>query len=369
MPALPGTLAPATAVPGALATPVPFGATAPTLPGLATTSAVPTPPPLGDVSVQTSDSGTTSSPGAAAAPSQLYSFLFVELPEYGVVRHRFNADVAKALREQEINRLKQARQQQQQPLGGALIPGVTPLESVDLGVGGEMGIGGVPNAAVQGEALNAAAEWDFYYAQMELYDRFVREKLIPEAEDMPELQYDAMNALQERQDLFESFQEAAIQQNTADYNANKAFYERLSKREDRRRAYLEWLSLKRQEVEDWSQVWAREVYGTRWADGEDVKLDDWYYGKDFNSVNPVLVAINDREYVVSRQPVRDLQDGQLNVISNNFTPYDIIDANGEMKNPVMETLRGTLVVPPAPPVYTTGATTGTIEIVGGVTSE
>src|SRR5690606_35031280 len=130
------------------------------------------------------------------------------------------------------------------------------------------------------------------------------------AEDLPELAYDAQNSLQERQDLFESFQTAAIEQANKDYNENKEFYERLSKREDRRRAYMNWLEIQRQRVEDWSDVWARKVYGDRWADGEDVRLDDWYYGTDFNSAKPVLVAIDDREYVVSRQPVRDLKDGQ-----------------------------------------------------------
>lgn len=382
---LPGAPAAAAPLPGVLPTPVPFAApaapgvaaavdalpgalpSAPAAPGQAV-AAVPTPPPLDQISLPgaSSQAGGASS---AAAPSQLYTFLFVELPDYGIVRHPFNADVAENLKNQELARLRQNRRA---PQPGA---GLIGLAEAGL-VGGEMGLG-MP-VQQNPAASAAAAEWDFYYNQLEMYDKFVREKLIPGAKDLPELAYDAANALQERQDLFESFQQASIEQSTQEYNANKQFYERLAQREDRRRSYLEWLELSQQEVEDWAEVWARKVYGTRWADGEEVRLDDWYYGKDFNSANPVLVAINNREYVVSRQPVERLQDGQLNVISSNLTPYDIIDANGEMKNPVMETLRGTIVLPPAPPDYgriappagvPTAPPAGTIEIVGGVTTE
>ncbi len=361
----------------------------PALPGLAGTTpmaAAPAPPTLEEINVGTGDPA--ASAPELASESTLYSFLFVEIPEYGIVRHRFAEDVAENLKEAELTRLREQRR------GGGNQPGilgVTPMaemgpDMMGMGMGmGEMGMGMPAQGMDMSEsAINAAAEWDFYYQQLEMYDRFVREKLIPGSENLPELQYDASNALQERQDIFESFQEAAIVQNTEDFNTNRAFYERLAQREDRRRTYLEWLRLRQQAVQDWSEVWARKVYGTRWADGEEVRLDDWYYGVDFNSAQPVEITIDNREYVISRQPLTRLKDGQLNVISTNLTPYDIIDANGEMKNPVMETLRGTLVMPPAPPVYTTdpqlgapqvvgGAGTtqvpGTIEIVGGVTTE
>lgn len=362
-PALPATLGGA---------PAPLdNSTLPGLPGTAPAAAAPTPPPLGTINAQDGADTSVGSASSASALPQLYTFLFIDDPDYGIVRQKFENSVAERLKEDEIKRLMGNRQQGQQPLGGAAILGVTPLNAGDMGISpAEMGLaaGGPVGMVNSGPATRAAAEWDFYYNQLEMYDKFVREKLVPNAENLPELQYDSTNVLQERQDLFESFQEAAITQSTADSNDNKEFYERLSKREDRRRAYLDWLALKRREVEDWSDVWARRAYGTRWADGEEVRLDDWYYGKDFNSAKPVLVEIDDREYVISRQPVRNLQEKQLNVISTNLTPYDIIDANGELKNPVMETLRGTLVIPPAPPVYTTTAAPGTIEIVGGVTT-
>lgn len=359
----------------------------PALPGLpvgaipgAPVAAAPTPPAVEDIGVQSSDATGASAVPQIASESTLYSFLFVEIPEYGIVRHRFEEDVAEQLKQAEITRLREQRRTAGQP---AAILGVTPMLDgmggmpggmMDPAMGGMMP-GGMDNAG----ATEAAAEWDFYYQQLEMYDRFVRERLIPGADDLPELQYDASNALQERQDLFESFQEAAIVQASDDANANADFYERLARREDRRSTYLEWLRLRQQAVQDWSEVWAREVYGTRWADGEVVRLDDWYYGVDFNSANPVTIEIDDREYVISRGPVDRLKHKQLNVISTNLTPYDIIDANGELKNPVMETLRGTMVMPPAPPVYTTGPgiggagtagqATGMIEIVGGVGSE
>ncbi len=379
VPALPVIPGAPPVLPGLPGAPVsPFGTT-----GAPTDEAIPTPPPLGAMDFGASPGSladTTSTVANAAAPSQLYEFLFIEDPDYGVVRQKFEAGVAKNLKQQEINRLLDLRRAGQLPGGGVDIPGVTPLGDPALGglgggdpmlgMDGLAGIGGVLNAGLTNEsAVRAAAEWDFYYQQLEMYDLYIRQKLIPDAEDLPTLEYTAANALQERQDLFESYQEAAIQQNNTDYNANKEFYERLQKREDRRQAYINWTRLVQRQVTEWSEVWAREVFGTRWADGEVVRVDDWYYGTDFNSAQPVLVAIDDREYVISRQPLRNLQDGQLNVISSNMTPYDIIDSNGYLKNPVMETLRGTLVIPPAPPVYSTNAPTGTIEIFDGSLTE
>jgi len=374
----------------------PFGA----LPG-ATAAAAPTPPPIGNLDPEAAEaagSGTTATVATSAAPSQLYSFLFIEDPEYGIVRHKFTNDVAERLKENEIQQLLEKRRNMQS--GNALGRGLGVLDPAMAGMvdpammdptmypPGAMGAavdpalyaagagyasgtaaGGAGGTAVASDALRAAAEWDFYYSQLEMYDRYVREKLIPNAdpEDLPELAYNATNALQERQDLFESFQEQSITQNNEDFNENKEFYERLQKREDRRTAFRQWLLHKQNEVAEWADVWARNVFGTRWADGEEVRVDDWYYGTHFNSAQPVLVAIDNREYVVSRQPAERLQAGQLNVISSNLTPYDIIDNNGYLKNPVMETHRGTLVIPPVGPVYTTDTTTGTIEIVGGST--
>ena len=368
----------------------PFGA----LPGA--TTAAPTPPPIGNLdpeAAEAASSDTTASVASSAAPSQLYSFLFIEDPEYGIVRHKFTNDVAERLKENEIQQLLEKRRNMQggNALGGGLTgmdpamggmmmdPAMMDPTMYDPAMGAAVdptlyaagaGVGGATQGAtVANDALRAAAEWDFYYSQLEMYDRFVREKLIPNAEpdDLPELAYNAANALQERQDLFESYQEESITQNNVDFNENKEFYERLQKREDRRIAFRQWLLHKQNEVAEWAEVWARNVFGTRWADGEEVRIDDWYYGTDFNSAQPVLIAIDDREYVVSRQPAGRLQEGQLNVISSNLTPYDIIDNNGYLKNPVMETHRGTLVIPPVGPVYTTDTTTGTIEIVGGST--
>ena len=396
VPAVPAVAAPAVPVAGASAA-VPA---LPALPGVpvtttvatnSTAAAIPTPPALGNLSAEASQSlETTSTVSSSSAPSQLYTFLFIEDPEFGIVRQKFTAEIAETIKQQEIEKLQNDRRTQQGPqatavLGG--IPGFAPAgfsadpTAMDPGLavdpammgdptllGGAGGNGqGIANNA---EAIRAAAEWDFYYDQLEMYDRYVREKLVPDATGLPELAYDATNALQERQDIFESFQEAAVDQSNEDSNDNRAFYERLQKREDRRIAYYQWLMHKQNEVKEWADVWARKVNGTRWADGEEVRIDDWYYGTDFNSATPVLVAMDNREFVVSRQPVNHLQQGQLNVISSNLTPYDIIDGNGYLKNPQMETLRGTLVAPAVAPAYTTGsAGAGTIEIVPGSGSE
>ena len=390
---LPGTTpAPLPGMPGA---PQGIQPGLPTLPGVAATPAMgtmPTPPPLpGLASAAVAPGDSAAALASTAAPSNLYTFLFIDDPEYGIVRQKFEAEVAERLKEGEILRLMEERRgstgvQSNSPYNAALGMGASmdpalmggatmPAEmmgaagmgidagfgAADIGMPG-MGMGGTGQGiAMTEEAIRAAAEWDFYYSQLEMYDRYVREKLIPDAEELPELAYTAENALQERQDLLESFQEAAITQAGEEYNDNRDFYDRLQQREDRRLAYEQWLLLKQKQVAEWAEKWSRNINGSRWADGEEVRIDDWYYGTDFNSATPVTVSIDNRQYIVSRQPVEGLKEGQLNVISSNLTPYDIIDSNGYLKNPVMETLRGTIVVPPVAPVTDTGV--GTIDIV------
>lgn len=352
--------------------------------GTTTDATLPTPPALGDLNASGAGSDPASA-GTSAAPSQLYTFLFIEDPEYGIVRQKFTTEIADVIKEKEITRFQDKRRnpQLEQPglaagLGlmnpSAMDPTAMDPNSMDPATMG-MGIAGAPMGGGQGmannaEAIRAAAEWDFYYSQLEMYDRYVREKLIPDAQELPELAYDATNVLQERQDLFEAFQDAAILQSDTESNANRGFYERLQLREDRRIAYNQWLMHKENEMAKWTETWARSVNGKRWTDGEEVRVDDWYYGIDFNSQMPVTVAMEDREYVISRQPVDNLKPGQLNVLSSNLTPYDIIDNNGNLKNPAMENLRGTLVVPPtAASSSAAPAVGGTIDIVPGLGAE
>ena len=73
-------------------------------------------------------------------------------------------------------------------------------------------------------------------------------------------------------------------------------------------------------------------------------------------VDGTMVNVDGHIYLVSAEPLRKVPPEQLNVISSNLTPYDIIDRNGFMKTPQMERLKGTIARPPE-------ATTGTLELV------
>jgi hypothetical protein len=309
-------------------------------PGMAD-GAVPTPPPLTGL-VVASDTASTGTDGATASsgPTDSYIFLFRDDPELGVVRERFIFDEGKKLREQEIQRLS-AKYGGGQP-GAPAQPGQ-------------------PGAPQTGADPRAGAEWDLYYEQLEMYTRYVKEKLLPEVPDLPDSEYDPANYLQEWKDLRTEYDKAAKEQVNTELNENLSFYERLQNREDRRRDYYEWLSREQQKLDEWTRLWARKITGTRWADGELVRRDDWYYGIDFNSKDPFVTRIANREFLISREPQDNVPAGQLNVLTTNLTPYDLVDATGEMKNPEMERLRGTLVMPPVSGSVV--ATTGALELV------
>jgi hypothetical protein len=282
------------------------------------------------------DSSTTGTTGTVSTgPIETFEFLFRLDDELGPVREKFPSDEAQQRKNQEIQRLI-PKYQGQQAQGG---PG--------------------PNGQPQGQDPRAGAEWDFYYEQIELYSQYVRERVLAGVNDLPQPTYEASNALQEAVDLKEAYNKAAITLVSDQFNENRDFYDRLDAREDKRRNYYEWIAGQQRNLDEWAKIWERKVNGSQWAGGVPVRRDDWYYGTNFATKQPVEININERSYVLSDKPVSHVNEGQLNVITSNLSPYDIIDRNGVLKTPEMERLRGSIVRPPA---EETGST-GTVELV------
>ncbi len=375
-PAVPGPVSAPPALPGLPADPgLPV---APALPGLPTApaplpfdsnvggfnqeaapaGAVPTPPPLTALTTLSAEvpaaDGSTTAASATAAPVELFEFLFRDDENIGIVREKYTLQQAEQLKDQEINRIfTQNYTNPNQPAG---LPAAPPPGFAGGGQPGQ------PNPADP----RAGAAWDFYYEQLTMYDQYVKAKLLAGAVDLPELSYNADNAQQEAADLLGAYRDAAVMVTNDQVNENGLFYERLQAREDRRRDFYEWLSQQQRDMEEWTGLWARKINGARWADGEPVRRDDWYYGVDFNSAEPVAFRIDQEDYLISRTPQEELAPGQLNVLGSNLTPYDIIDVTGTLKNPAMERLRGTLVQPPTTVLSTdvpAAPATGTVQLV------
>lgn len=293
------------------------------------------PPPLNSL-VATADAGTSGTVAASQGPVETYEFLYRSDPDLGALREKYNNVEAKTVKNQEINRFigkyqGQQPQQQQQP-----------------------GQPGQP----QGQDPRAGAEWDFYYEQLELYNQYVRQRVLSGVEDLPVPTYDAQNYLQERNDLKAAYDKSAISLVNTQHEENLEFYDRLQAREDRRRKFYEWLAQEQRDLDDWAKIWSRKINGARWETaGQPVRRDDWYYGTNFQQPDSFNIRVDGQQYLVSKQPERKVPADTLNVVTTNLTPYDIIDRNGQMKNPVMEHLRGTAVEPAAE------ATSGTLELV------
>lgn len=290
-------------------------------------AAVPTPPPLPSLGEVTGgESGeTTPTATAPAAPVELYEFLYLNHDEYGPVRLKVSPQEAEKIREKEVNLLMK-----EFPSG--------------------------PGQAQQGQqgqdATRAFAEWDYYFEQLELYSKYVKEVVIPEKKDDlddPNLDVNSQeSAVQSRSELKTSYEKKAQELTNEQRDENVAFYERIQQREDRRKRYYEWITSQQRELDEWAKVWARRANATQWvtASGE-IRRDDWYYGKNFNPGEPVATTIDGQTYVFSSEPVGGVAPNELNVISTNLTPYDILDQNGVLKNPTTERQRGTFVEPPA----------------------
>ena len=181
----------------------------------------------------------------------------------------------------------------------------------------------------------------------------MQEVLLPEKKDeldSPDFDVgDQQSAVQKRTDLKTAYEKRALELTNEQRDENMAFYERIQRREDRRKRYYEWLASQQQELDEWAKVWARKANANQWvtASGE-IRRDDWYYGANFNAGGPVSRTIGGQKFLFSSEPVANVESDELNVISTNLTPYDIIDQNGVLKNPTTERLRGTIVEPPAP---------------------
>lgn len=319
----------------------PSGAAPPPAADPGTAGALPdisaTPPPLSSLMAGVADSATTETTGVtlAAGPIETYEFLYREDEEMGVVRERYTSEEAQQRRNLEIARLLAKYQQPSTPGGQPPPQGVDP---------------------------RAAAEWDFYFEQLQLYAEYVKTKVlrVPEGEDFPMPAYEAETAVQNAEDLEKTYNERAVWAVNDQWNENQEFYERIQAREDRRRDYLSWLQERERELARWTDVWARRINGQNWTDGQPISRDDWYYGQHFNAVGPVLTQVAGQEFLLSREPQRDVAPSTINALSTNLTPYDMVDHHGNVKSAAVERARGSLVRPDPAPLFE--VTTGTLEL-------
>ncbi len=295
------------------------------------------------------DSITATAPASSAAPSgsgvavALSAFLFRDDQSFDkVMRNRMSTEDAEKAKKNEIEILRNKRQSQGQQPGAAPLPAQNPYGS-PYGAQGNQPQG-------QGDSILAAAEFDFYYQQLELYDRYLREQVLSDlvGSEMPdEPTYEASNYLQEGVTLQDAFNKAGLTQVTKQQEENLQFKERLDQRRDRRDAFANWVQEKRLELDEWTHTWANNVNGSRWIGGDSVvRLNDWYYGINFNSPQPIKFSVEGQKFLVSRTPQRDVPEDTLNVISTNLTPFDIISKDGYVKDVSTERLKGTAVRAP-----------------------
>ncbi len=286
--------------------------------------AVGTPPPLpslGSVTEEASET-TTAVAGAPAGPIELYEFLFVAHDEYGVLREKMSVEEAKKIKDKEIASLAQ---KYGNPQAGA--------------------------QQQQGADPRAFASWDFYFQQLELYGRYVKEQLLPNAsEDLPDPDFNVSSqeaVVANRKDLKTAYDKAAQEEVNRQRDENLEFYERLQRREDVRKKYLEWLAQQDQDLTRWATAWGRRANASRWVAAEGkFSRDDWYYGTNFGVGQPLEVQIGGQQFVYSAEPVSDVSEAQVNILTQHVSPYDIVGPDGEIRTRESELQRGTLVEPP-----------------------
>jgi len=169
----------------------------------------------------------------------------------------------------------------------------------------------LPNEPIQFVIDRAA--WQYWYNQMILWEEFVEKDIFLKkmfTKSMDKLNFSSKDALNSSvATVANIINDDAQKANTMDRRKNFDFLGRLELRENRRKDYRQWLEDQKQIVVDFTRAWARKE-------------------------NQQEITIDGTVYLLSSEPMENVPRNTVNVVSQELTPYDILNADGTLKKPV-----------------------------------
>ncbi len=156
----------------------------------------------------------------------------------------------------------------------------------------------------------AVAEWQYYWEQLKLWDRFVKQKIL-EGKDLNKKVRDLNFADPTKIDmqLQEVYVSHVKQAEDLAYDYYNRVIKLLGRIEDRiwqREVYLSWVQENKEKLQEFANEWLRRVTGAE-------------------------IEIEGKVYLVSQEPLKAVPQDKVNIVTDNLTPYDILNDDGTLK--------------------------------------
>ena len=167
-----------------------------------------------------------------------------------------------------------------------------------------------PSGQQQYSDPRAVAEWQFYWEQMKLWERYIQKRLFrgqalqATVKDMNFVDPGSIDA--QLQDLYNSHVEQAKSVVYKYYNNYISLLSRIEDRIWEREVYRSWVERNTQKLHEFASEWLRRFTG------EEIEVE----GKVF---------------LVSPQPLKNVPPGKVNIVTTNLTPYDLLNEDGTIK--------------------------------------
>lgn len=156
----------------------------------------------------------------------------------------------------------------------------------------------------------AVAEWQFYWEQLKLWERYIQKRLFrgqnlkASVKDMNFVDPSTIDS--QLQDLYNVHVEQSQKVMYTYYNRYLSLLSRIEDRIWGREVYRSWVERNTQKLHEFASEWLRRFTG------EEIEVE----GKVF---------------LVSPQPLKNVPPGKVNIVTTNLTPYDLLNEDGTIK--------------------------------------
>ena len=163
------------------------------------------------------------------------------------------------------------------------------------------------------EFIIERAAWQYWFNQMDLWQQYVQKEVFLKpaaAPKMNNLDFSNRDALNNAiAGLANEINDEAKIINAQVHRRNLEFIYRLDFRENQRSDYKQWLEDQKDLVIEFTHNWARK------EEGQELNIDGTVY-------------------LLSDEPMERVPRNTVNLVTENLTPYDLLNADGTLKKPL-----------------------------------
>lgn len=157
------------------------------------------------------------------------------------------------------------------------------------------------------------AAWQYWFNQMSLWEQYVRKEVFLETDIDTKIEdsldFTTREALNTSvATLAEELRQEAIELSAEEHLENLMFLYRLQSRENRRKDYRQWLEDQQQLVVEFAEDYLQRQQGRK-------------------------ITIEGTVYLLSEEPLERAPRDAVNLVTDNLTPYDLLNSDGTLKKP------------------------------------